>query len=49
MKSHKHIIALELSHGVIYCNKCKDHMYYPECQTLAENHLRREARYTIYN
>lgn len=48
MKTAKHTIALELSHGVLYCHACKDHVYHPEIQTMAENHLRREARYGFY-
>lgn len=42
---NKHHIALELSYGMIYCNSCKDYMYYPECQTIAEVHLKNEAMF----
>lgn len=43
LKINKHHIALELSYGMIYCNSCKDYMYHPECQTIAEAHLKNEA------
>ena len=44
LETQRHIIALELSFGMIYCNACRDFIYDNDCYVLAENHLRKEAR-----
>lgn len=45
LKTSKHVIALELCYGMIYCNSCKDFIYDQQCQAIAEKHLRKEARH----
>lgn len=40
----KHCIALELSHGVLYCNSCKDFIYDQRCQEILDKHRRLEAK-----
>lgn len=44
MHAYQHHIALELTHGVLYCWECDDHVYHPDVHDMADVHLRREAR-----
>ena len=43
LKQEKHIIALELSYGTIYCILCKDYIYDDECRVIADKHISLEA------
>lgn len=47
MEKKEHYVALELNYGIIYCHYCKDYIYSSDCYAVAENHLRREARYIL--
>lgn len=44
MHGCRHAIGLELTHGVLYCFECEDHIYHPDVVNMADVHLRREAK-----
>ncbi|XP_067613180.1 ubiquitin carboxyl-terminal hydrolase nonstop [Eurosta solidaginis] len=44
LRAKKHAIALELSHGTLYCNSCRDFIYDSRCREIATVNRRLEAK-----
>lgn len=44
LRAKKHSIALELSHGTLYCNACRDFIYDTRCREIAGVNRRLEAK-----
>ncbi|XP_014099926.1 ubiquitin carboxyl-terminal hydrolase nonstop [Bactrocera oleae] len=44
LRAKKHSIALELSHGTLYCNSCRDFIYDTRCREIAGVNRRLEAK-----
>uniref|UniRef100_A0A1A9VF65 ubiquitinyl hydrolase 1 n=1 Tax=Glossina austeni TaxID=7395 RepID=A0A1A9VF65_GLOAU len=44
LRAKKHSIALELSHGTLYCNSCQDFIYDSRCREIASVNRKLEAK-----
>ena len=44
MRNKKHQIALELSHGTLYCNSCRDFIYDSRCRDISSLNRKLEAK-----
>uniref|UniRef100_A0A1B0BKB3 Ubiquitin carboxyl-terminal hydrolase n=3 Tax=Glossina TaxID=7393 RepID=A0A1B0BKB3_9MUSC len=44
LRAKKHSIALELSHGTLYCNSCRDFIYDSRCREIASVNRKLEAK-----